>query len=146
MTIIQPNLTATFLQVYKLLSAYSILKPLKSGKILETATPKIFLNDIKEVFNANESSRFKKLQNLTSRLDEILNSDGDEKENLQIAFRDHLEQAAMGYTLKAEYKEEAKTDEKKRKKSNDLIYNNAFIRHILKQMLFSINISYGRIT
>ncbi|CAI6359121.1 unnamed protein product [Macrosiphum euphorbiae] len=68
--------TPTFLQVYKILSAYSILKPPKSGNctILETATPKISLNDIKEVFNANESLRFKKLQNLTSRLDEIVNT------------------------------------------------------------------------
>lgn len=41
---------------------------------METATPKISLNDIKEVFNANESLRFKKLQNLTSRLDEIVNT------------------------------------------------------------------------
>ncbi|KAL4142959.1 hypothetical protein QTP88_005347 [Uroleucon formosanum] len=39
-------------------------------------------------------------------------ADGDEKENLQTAFRDHLEQADMEYTSRAEYKE-AKTDEKK---------------------------------
>lgn len=43
-------------------------------------------------------------------------ADGDEKENLQIAFRDHLKQADMGYTSKAQDKEKAKTDEKKEKK------------------------------
>lgn len=35
---------------------------------------------------------------------------------MQLAFRDHLEQADMGYTSKAEDKEEAKTDDKKEKK------------------------------
>ncbi|CAH1731422.1 unnamed protein product [Aphis gossypii] len=68
--------TPTFIQVYKILSAYSILKPPKSGNctILETTTPKISLNDIKEVFNADQSLRFTKLQKLSSRIDEIVNS------------------------------------------------------------------------
>ncbi|KAF0721309.1 Uncharacterized protein FWK35_00027338, partial [Aphis craccivora] len=58
--------TPTFLQVYKILSAYSILKPPKSGNctILETTAPKINLHDIKAVFNTEESVRSIKIQNL----------------------------------------------------------------------------------
>jgi len=65
------------LQVYKILSAYSILKPPKFGNftILETTAPKINLHDIKEVFNTEESVRSIKIQNLASRLDEILDTD-----------------------------------------------------------------------
>jgi len=69
--------TPTFLQVYKILSAYSILKPPKSGNctILETTSPKINLHDIKSVFNTEESVRSIKIQNLARRLDDILDSD-----------------------------------------------------------------------
>lgn len=68
--------TPTFLQVYKILSAYSILKPPKSGNctILETETPKITMNDIKNVFNADESVRCTKIKKLAGTLDSIVDS------------------------------------------------------------------------
>lgn len=65
--------TPTFLQVYKILTAYSILKPPKSGNctILDTSNPKITLNDIKQVFDTDQSIRSIKINELASRLDKI---------------------------------------------------------------------------
>lgn len=44
--------SSTFLQIYKTLSMYSILKPPNTGncKILDSGTPKITINDLKTVF------------------------------------------------------------------------------------------------
>jgi len=66
--------TPTFLQVYKILTAYSILNPPpKSGNctILDTSKPKITLDDIKQVFDADQSIRSIKINELASRLDKI---------------------------------------------------------------------------
>jgi len=45
--------TPTFLQVYKMLSLYSVLKPPKTGncKILDSSSPKISITDVKEIFS-----------------------------------------------------------------------------------------------
>lgn len=54
--------TATFLQVYKMLSVYSMLKPQKTGncKILDTNTTKISISDLKTVFNNKIINKRKK--------------------------------------------------------------------------------------
>lgn len=51
----------TFLQVYKLLSISSVLKPPKTGncQILDSTTPKT-LTDLKELFKSNLSEGNKK--------------------------------------------------------------------------------------
>lgn len=48
-----------FLQVYRILSTYSILKPQKIGncKILHLTCPKITISDIKDIFQSEESER-----------------------------------------------------------------------------------------
>lgn len=64
--------TATFLQVYKMLSVYSILKPPKTGncKILETNTTKISISDLKTVYNNKIiNEREEKLKSLKQKLD-----------------------------------------------------------------------------
>lgn len=56
--------TPTFLQVYKMLSVYSILRPPKTGncKILDSNENKITISDLKDSFNNNiESERMKKI-------------------------------------------------------------------------------------
>lgn len=47
--------TPTFIQVYKMLSLYSVLKPPKTGncKILDSSPPKITITDIKQIFSSN---------------------------------------------------------------------------------------------
>lgn len=66
--------TPTFLQIYKMLSVYSILKPPKTGncKILEKNTPKITLNDIKSIFVNDKVDKEDKLLKLQERLDLIV--------------------------------------------------------------------------
>lgn len=63
--------STTFLQVYKTLSVYSILKPPKTGNcmILDDTTPKITINDLKTVFNDNIAERTAKLKSLKNKLD-----------------------------------------------------------------------------
>lgn len=63
--------STTFLQVYKTLSVYSILKPPKTGNcmILDDTTPKITINDLKTVFNDNTAERTAKLKSLKNKLD-----------------------------------------------------------------------------
>ncbi|CAI6352888.1 unnamed protein product [Macrosiphum euphorbiae] len=67
--------TPTFLQVYQIVSSYSILKPPKSGNcmILETKTPKITLSDVKNVYESNQSERITKITNLEDKLNQISN-------------------------------------------------------------------------
>lgn len=50
-------IVATFLQLYKLLSVYSIIKSPKSGNctILDSTQPNISMNDIKKVFSKNDT-------------------------------------------------------------------------------------------
>uniref|UniRef100_A0A2S2NYW9 Transposable element P transposase n=1 Tax=Schizaphis graminum TaxID=13262 RepID=A0A2S2NYW9_SCHGA len=66
--------TPTFIQIYKMLSVYSILKPPKTGncKILEKNTPKITLNDIKSIFVNDKVDKEDKLLKLQERLDLIV--------------------------------------------------------------------------
>lgn len=73
--------TPTFLQVYKMLSVYSILRPPKTGncKILEPSVHQITLADINDVFNNdNVSPRFEKIETLKTKLDSLL------MENLEV--------------------------------------------------------------
>lgn len=65
--------STTFLQIYKALSVYSILKPPKTGNcmILDNTTPKITINDLKTVFNDNTAERTSKLNSLKSKLDSL---------------------------------------------------------------------------
>jgi len=68
----------TLLQVYKLLSVYSIIKPLKSGNctILDSTTPKLSIKDIKDVFSKNDTSeRQLKIDHLKKRLDTLVAQD-----------------------------------------------------------------------
>lgn len=66
--------TPTFLQVYKMLSLYSILKPPKTGncKILEKNTPKITMDDIKSIFVEDSVNKSEKILKLQNKLDSIL--------------------------------------------------------------------------
>lgn len=67
-----------FLQVYKLLSVYSIIKPPKSGNctILDSTTPKLSIKDIKDVFSNNDTSeRQLKIDHLKKRLDTLVAQD-----------------------------------------------------------------------
>lgn len=66
--------TPTFLQVYKMLSIYSILKPPKTGncKILEKNTPKITINDIKSIFVEDSAKKSEKILKLQNKLDSLL--------------------------------------------------------------------------
>jgi len=68
--------TPTFIQVYKILTAYSILKPPKSRNctILDNSRPKITLEDIRQVFDAEQSVRSIKIKDLACRLDKITDS------------------------------------------------------------------------
>jgi len=63
--------STTFLQLYKTLSVYSILKPPKTGncKVLDENTPKITINDMKTIFNDITAERTLKLQSLKNKLD-----------------------------------------------------------------------------
>ncbi|KAF0704247.1 Uncharacterized protein FWK35_00030831, partial [Aphis craccivora] len=64
--------TPTFLQVYKMLAVYSILKPPKSGNcsILNPETPKITISDLKTIFNTNDiTEKEKKIEHLRKTLD-----------------------------------------------------------------------------
>lgn len=68
-------IVATFLQLYKLLSVYSIIKPPKSGNctILDSTQPKLSIKDIKKVFSKNDTSeRQLKIDCLKKRLDALV--------------------------------------------------------------------------
>jgi len=83
----------TFLQVYILLSVYSIINPPKSGNcsILDSTTPKLSIKDIKDVFSKNVTSeRQLKINNLKKRLDTLVAQD-IEVDNIFQAdiFKDH---------------------------------------------------------
>lgn len=84
----------TFLQVYKLLSVYSIIKPPKSGNctILDFTQPKLTLKDIKDVFNKNNilPERQLKINYLKERLDTLITQDIELDDVFQEdIFRDH---------------------------------------------------------
>lgn len=85
----------TFLQVYKLLSVYSIIKPPKSGNctILDSTQPKLTLQDIKDVFNKNDIllERQLKINHLKERLDTLITQDikVDDVFQEDISRRDH---------------------------------------------------------
>lgn len=81
--------TPTFLQVYNMLSCYSILKPPKTGNctILETTDkPKITVADLKEIFGSNEPVRKNKIEGLKNQLDKLIKEDSWEVEDI---FVDH---------------------------------------------------------
>jgi len=63
----------TFLQVYKLLSVYSILRPPKTGncEILD-CNPKVTFNDLKKVFSEEQSEREQKIKKLKDKLDYLV--------------------------------------------------------------------------
>lgn len=65
--------STTFLQIYKILSVYSILKAPKTSNcmILDDTSPKITINDLKTVFNDNTAERTSKLNSLKSKLDSL---------------------------------------------------------------------------
>lgn len=65
--------SSTFLQIYKTLSVYSILKPPKTGncKILDSGTPKITIDDLKNVFN-NDTTERNKINLLKQKLDMLV--------------------------------------------------------------------------
>lgn len=68
----------TFLQVYKMLTMYSILKPPKTGNcmILDSTTPKITISDLKNVFSKYDTpERQIKINKLTERLDTLVTQD-----------------------------------------------------------------------
>lgn len=79
----------TFLQVYKLLSISSILKPPKTGncQILDSTTPKITLTDLKELFKSNLSEREQKIEKLKEKINNIIDED-DECDPLDAAVLD----------------------------------------------------------
>lgn len=84
----------TFVQVYKLLSVYSIIKPPKSGNctILDLTQPKLTLKDIKDVFNKNDilPERQLKINHLKERLDTLITQDIEIDDVFQEdIFRDH---------------------------------------------------------
>jgi len=67
--------TPTFLQVYKMLSMYSLLKPPKSGncKILEPTVHTITITDLNLVDNKKQvSQRAEKIENLRKKLDNLI--------------------------------------------------------------------------
>ncbi|XP_025206355.1 uncharacterized protein LOC112602477 [Melanaphis sacchari] len=66
--------SSTFLQIYKTLSVYSILRPPKTGncKILDSGTPKITIDDLKNVFNNDTTERTNKINLLKQKLDMLV--------------------------------------------------------------------------
>jgi len=76
--------TPTFLQIYKMLSAYSILKPPKTGncKIIEKNTPKITINELKSIFVIDKLVKENKLLKLQEKLDLIVKEGKWETENI----------------------------------------------------------------
>lgn len=78
----------TFLQVYRMLSTYLILKPPKTGncKILHSTCPKISISDIKDIFQSEESERIIKIKDLKTKLDTLVEEGNYEAEDI---FRDH---------------------------------------------------------
>jgi len=79
----------TFLQVYKLLSISSILKPPKTGncQILDSTTPKITLDDLKKLSKSNLSERQQKIEKLKEKINNIIDED-DECDPLDAAVVD----------------------------------------------------------
>lgn len=70
--------TPTFLQVYKMLSIYSLLKPPKTGncKILEPSVHTISINDLHYVVNNDDvTQRNQKIENLKKKLDSLITID-----------------------------------------------------------------------
>lgn len=69
----------TFLQVYKLLSISSILKPPKTRncQILDSTTPKIPLTDLKELSESNLSERQQKIEKLKLKINNIIDEDDE---------------------------------------------------------------------
>jgi len=68
-----------FLQLYKTLTTYSILKPPKTGncKILDSNTPKITINDLKTIFINDTTERFNKINLLRQKLDMLVKQETD---------------------------------------------------------------------
>ncbi|KAF0760975.1 THAP-type domain-containing protein [Aphis craccivora] len=70
--------TPTFLQVYKMFSIYSLLKPPKTGncKVLEPSIHTISINDLHCVVNNDDiTQRVKKIENLKEKLDSLITID-----------------------------------------------------------------------
>ncbi|KAL5246341.1 hypothetical protein ACI65C_013749 [Semiaphis heraclei] len=106
----------TFLQVYKLLSVYSIIKPPKSGNctILDSTTPKLSIKDIKDVFSKNDTSeRQLKIDHLKKRLDTLVAQDIEVDNVFQAdIFSDHdyYKSDTESYTIRINPKFQNKLD------------------------------------
>lgn len=66
--------TPTFLHLYKILSAYSVLKLPKCGNCSITScdVPQISLADLHEIFHNKDISRVKKINKLKIKLDKLI--------------------------------------------------------------------------
>jgi len=76
--------TPTFLQIYKMLFIYSILKAPKIGncKVLEKITPKITINELKNIFFTDKLVKGDKLLRLQEKLDIIVKEGKWETEDI----------------------------------------------------------------
>jgi len=96
---------ATFLQVYKMLSMYSILKPPETGncKILDFNTDKITITDLKNIFNENNSTsqRTEKINILQNRIDSMIEEDTEIDDifdnNIHNYFKSKVEDCVIYY-------------------------------------------------
>lgn len=84
--------TPTFLQVYKLLSIYAVIKPPKYGNCtVDSADPAahlIKLSDIKQIYTNTESKNPTALQNLKNKLDDLI--DYGRREFIDIVEHDYV--------------------------------------------------------
>ena len=74
--------TPTFLQIYKILTMFSILKPPKSGNCsspieTETSSPLLSITRIKEIYGAVEQKKSKALNEIKNKLNVVINVDAD---------------------------------------------------------------------
>lgn len=71
----------TFLQIYKILSVYSILKPPKYGNctVLNEGEPKalVSIEDLKKIFKKKSGKFQETVKDMKKKLDEILMQDDD---------------------------------------------------------------------
>jgi len=82
----------TFLQVYKMLSVYSLLKPPKTGncKILEPSEHTISINDLHYVVNNDDvPQRVQKIEKLKNKLDSLNTTDVGLNENFDNSFHNY---------------------------------------------------------
>ncbi|CAI6371566.1 unnamed protein product [Macrosiphum euphorbiae] len=81
--------TPTFLQNYKLLSIYSVIKPPKTGncQVLNSEVPKISIDDIKNIYDTDDvSERVKNIEALKLKLSNCMDNEDWEADSI---FEDH---------------------------------------------------------